>query len=109
MKINSTFSLPPGSGSWQDVREKPSERSWTNCLTACTMENARQVDAASKVSLSRSCLIAVMSNKTNATDDFLDYDINESFSRFDWAELGPVLVVYSLTFFLGLIGERERL
>ncbi|KAK9307064.1 hypothetical protein QLX08_002407 [Tetragonisca angustula] len=46
-----------------------------------------------------------MSNKTNATDDFLDYDINESFSRFDWAELGPVLVVYSLTFFLGLIGN----
>lgn len=46
-----------------------------------------------------------MSNETNATDDFLDYDINESFSHFDWAELGPVLVVYSLTFFLGLIGE----
>ncbi|XP_026675318.1 QRFP-like peptide receptor isoform X3 [Ceratina calcarata] len=46
-----------------------------------------------------------MSNKTNATDEFLDYDINESFSRFDWAELAPVLVVYSLTFCLGLIGN----
>ncbi|KOC68526.1 Pyroglutamylated RFamide peptide receptor [Habropoda laboriosa] len=46
-----------------------------------------------------------MSNETNATDDFLDYDINESFSHFDWAELGPVVVVYSLTFFLGLIGN----
>lgn len=46
-----------------------------------------------------------MSNETNATDDFLDYDINDSLSHFDWAELGPVLVVYSLTFFLGLIGE----
>lgn len=48
-----------------------------------------------------------MSNETNATDDFLDYDINDSLSHFDWAELGPVLVVYSLTFFLGLIGERK--
>ncbi|KAG6794587.1 QRFP-like peptide receptor isoform X1 [Apis mellifera caucasica] len=46
-----------------------------------------------------------MSNETNATDDFLDYDINDSLSHFDWAELGPVLVVYSLTFFLGLIGN----
>ncbi|OAD54970.1 Galanin receptor type 1 [Eufriesea mexicana] len=46
-----------------------------------------------------------MSNETNATNDFLDYDINESFSHFDWAELAPVLVVYSLTFFLGLIGN----
>lgn len=52
-------------------------------------------------------LIAAMSNETNATDDFLDYDINDSLSHFDWAELGPVLVVYSLTFFLGLIGERK--
>lgn len=48
-----------------------------------------------------------MSNETNATDDFLDYDINDSLSHFDWAELAPVLVVYSLTFFLGLIGERK--
>ncbi|XP_043785662.1 QRFP-like peptide receptor isoform X3 [Apis laboriosa] len=46
-----------------------------------------------------------MPNETNATDDFLDYDINDSLSHFDWAELGPVLVVYSLTFFLGLIGN----
>lgn len=48
-----------------------------------------------------------MPNETNATDDFIDYDINDSLSHFDWAELGPVLVVYSLTFFLGLIGERK--
>ncbi|XP_076679790.1 pyroglutamylated RF-amide peptide receptor isoform X5 [Andrena cerasifolii] len=46
-----------------------------------------------------------MSNKTNATNDFLDYDITESFSHFDWTELGPVIVVYSLTFCLGLIGN----
>ncbi|XP_076751230.1 QRFP-like peptide receptor isoform X5 [Xylocopa sonorina] len=46
-----------------------------------------------------------MPNETNATDDFLDYDINESLSRFDWTELAPVLVVYSLTFFLGLVGN----
>ncbi|XP_076292381.1 QRFP-like peptide receptor isoform X2 [Lasioglossum baleicum] len=46
-----------------------------------------------------------MSNETNATDDFADYDINESFSHFNWAELAPVLVVYSLTFFLGLVGN----
>ncbi|KAG7210799.1 hypothetical protein KM043_012290 [Ampulex compressa] len=49
-----------------------------------------------------------MPNETNITedyDDYYDYDINESFSYFDWTELGPVLVVYSLTFFLGLIGN----
>ncbi|XP_060828422.1 QRFP-like peptide receptor isoform X3 [Bombus pascuorum] len=45
-----------------------------------------------------------MSNQTNTTD-FIDYDLNESFSHFDWEELAPVLVVYSLTFFLGLIGN----
>lgn len=49
-------------------------------------------------------LIAAMSNQTNTTD-FIDYDLNESFSHFDWEELAPVLVVYSLTFFLGLVGE----
>ncbi|XP_078051503.1 galanin receptor 2b-like, partial [Augochlora pura] len=48
----------------------------------------------------------MMLNETNnATDDFLDYDINESYSHFNWAELAPVLVVYSLTFFLGLVGN----
>lgn len=46
----------------------------------------------------------VQSNSTNVTD-FPDYDINESFSHFEWAELAPVLVVYTLTFFLGLIGK----
>lgn len=46
----------------------------------------------------------VQSNKTNITD-FPDYDINDSFSHFEWAELAPVLVIYTLTFFLGLIGE----
>ncbi|XP_033186772.2 QRFP-like peptide receptor isoform X1 [Bombus vancouverensis nearcticus] len=45
-----------------------------------------------------------MSNQTNTTD-FIDYDLNESFSHFDWEELAPVLVVYSLTFFLGLVGN----
>lgn len=47
-----------------------------------------------------------MSNQTNTTD-FIDYDLNESFSHFDWEELAPVLVVYSLTFFLGLVGEWD--
>ncbi|KYQ58994.1 Pyroglutamylated RFamide peptide receptor [Trachymyrmex zeteki] len=46
----------------------------------------------------------VQSNSTNVTD-FPDYDINDSFSHFEWAELAPVLVVYTLTFFLGLIGN----
>ncbi|XP_020292673.1 pyroglutamylated RFamide peptide receptor-like isoform X2 [Pseudomyrmex gracilis] len=46
----------------------------------------------------------IASNSTNTTD-FPDYDINESFSHFNWKELGPVLVVYILTFFLGLIGN----
>ncbi|KMQ95688.1 pyroglutamylated rfamide peptide receptor-like protein [Lasius niger] len=49
----------------------------------------------------------VVVNDTNATD-FPDYDINDSFSHFEWAELAPVLVVYSLTFILGLVGEFNR-
>lgn len=51
----------------------------------------------------------VVFNVTNATyDDALEdyvYDINESFSYFDWAELAPVLIFYGLTFVLGLIGK----
>lgn len=46
----------------------------------------------------------VVVNDTNTTD-FPDYDINDSFSHFEWAELAPVLVVYSLTFILGLVGN----
>lgn len=48
-----------------------------------------------------------VTNDTNATD-YLDYDINDSFSHFEWGELAPVLVVYSLTFILGLVGEFNR-
>ncbi|XP_015185570.1 PREDICTED: galanin receptor type 1-like isoform X1 [Polistes dominula] len=44
-------------------------------------------------------------NETNGTIKFPDYDMNESFTKFRWKELAPVLVVYSLTFFLGLIGN----
>nr|XP_012223247.1 PREDICTED: pyroglutamylated RFamide peptide receptor-like isoform X3 [Linepithema humile]XP_012223248.1 PREDICTED: pyroglutamylated RFamide peptide receptor-like isoform X3 [Linepithema humile] len=45
-------------------------------------------------------------NGTNTTDllDF-DYDLDESLSNFNWAELAPVLVVYTLTFILGLVGN----
>lgn len=45
---------------------------------------------------------------TNDTLDFGDYDITESFNIFNWKELGPLLIFYSLTFFLGLIGESEK-
>lgn len=48
-----------------------------------------------------------IANDTNTTD-FPDYDINDSFSHFEWGELAPVLVVYSLTFILGLVGEFNR-
>ncbi|XP_043664402.1 QRFP-like peptide receptor isoform X3 [Vespula pensylvanica] len=45
-------------------------------------------------------------NVTNETlIKFPDYDMNESFYKFRWKELAPVLVVYSSTFFLGLIGN----
>lgn len=51
-------------------------------------------------------LTNVVSNDTNATYDYdYDYDINESFSYFNWAELAPVLIVYGLTFVLGLVGK----
>lgn len=50
--------------------------------------------------------VLMTSNSTNGTD-FPDYDINDSFSHFEWAELAPVLVVYTLTFFLGLIGKSN--
>lgn len=45
-----------------------------------------------------------ITNSSNITN-FPDYDVNDSFSHFEWAELAPVLVVYTLTFFLGLIGK----
>ncbi|XP_024941377.1 QRFP-like peptide receptor isoform X2 [Cephus cinctus] len=46
------------------------------------------------------------SNITNDTEDeFIDYDVNESLSHFEWIELAPVLVVYTLTFCLGLTGN----
>ncbi|XP_076545271.1 pyroglutamylated RF-amide peptide receptor-like [Osmia lignaria lignaria] len=42
---------------------------------------------------------------SNTTNDFLDYNINEStFSQFDWTELAFALG-FSLTFSLGLIGN----
>ncbi|XP_032664076.1 QRFP-like peptide receptor isoform X1 [Odontomachus brunneus] len=51
-------------------------------------------------------LTIVTSNDTNTTYDYdYDYDINESFSYFNWAELAPVLIVYGLTFVLGLVGN----
>ncbi len=34
-----------------------------------------------------------------------DYDLSESLSLFDWAELGPSLAVYSVTFALGVVGN----
>ena len=37
--------------------------------------------------------------------DFYDYDIDESFASFDWAELGPSLSVYSITFLFGIVGN----
>lgn len=49
-----------------------------------------------------------MTNSSNMTN-FPDYDVNESFSHFEWAELAPVLVVYTLTFFLGLVGKFNSL
>ncbi|XP_034951463.1 QRFP-like peptide receptor isoform X2 [Chelonus insularis] len=34
-----------------------------------------------------------------------DYDLEESLNHFEWAELAPALVVYSITFCLGLTGN----
>ncbi|XP_053599069.1 QRFP-like peptide receptor [Microplitis demolitor] len=42
----------------------------------------------------------------NESDDFWgDYDLDESLNFFDWSELAPALVVYSITFCLGLTGN----
>lgn len=47
-----------------------------------------------------------MSNDTNVTlDPYLDYDVEESLDHYDWSELAPALVVYSITFILGLTGK----
>lgn len=55
-----------------------------------------------------------MANATNETDYeydegeynvTVDYDPLESMRYYDWVELGPVLVVYTLTFLLGFAGE----
>lgn len=50
-----------------------------------------------------------MSNATPTDDTDFDYDIDESLGTFNWAELAPVLVVYSITFFIGLIGELRNI
>ncbi|XP_046477360.1 galanin receptor type 1 [Neodiprion pinetum] len=44
-------------------------------------------------------------NDTINETDYGDYDVDFSFNYFDWVELAPALVVYSLTFFLGLAGN----
>ena len=46
-----------------------------------------------------------VSNETSYDYYDYDYDINESFSTFDWSELGPSLFVFSLTFILGIVGN----
>lgn len=50
-----------------------------------------------------------MSNATEDPDyydyDNFTYDEFESFSTFDWAELGPSLVVYAVTFVVGILGN----
>ncbi|XP_066597549.1 QRFP-like peptide receptor [Prorops nasuta] len=48
-----------------------------------------------------------MENVTNFTEDYsmLDYDMDESTSQYEWAELAPALIVYSIIFCLGLIGN----
>lgn len=44
-------------------------------------------------------------DSTNATDEtWLDYDVDESLSHFEWTELAPALVIYFITFCLGLTG-----
>ena len=37
--------------------------------------------------------------------EYYDYDIEESFLTFDWSELGPSLVVFGLTFIIGILGN----
>lgn len=46
-------------------------------------------------------------NETSLLEDVYDYDydINESFSTFNWSELGPSLLVFTLTFILGIVGN----
>ena len=46
-----------------------------------------------------------MSNLTEDDDYIYDYDLDESLSTYDWAELGPSLFIYSLTFLAGIIGK----
>ena len=40
---------------------------------------------------------------TNVSD--YDYDYNESINNFAWGELVPTLVIYSITFVIGLCGN----
>ncbi|CAD6217354.1 GSCOCG00004802001-RA-CDS [Cotesia congregata] len=45
-------------------------------------------------------------NDTNETEEMWeDYDIEESWNYYDWSELAPALVIYSITFCLGLTGN----
>ncbi len=46
-----------------------------------------------------------MNNETFEDEYEYEYDLDESLNTYDWAELGPSLFVYSLTFLAGIVGN----
>ena len=52
--------------------------------------------------------VAPASNATSEDEAYeyeYDYDLGESLSTYNWLELAPCLLVYSLTLLLGLVGN----
>lgn len=46
----------------------------------------------------------------NGTDlEYYDYDITESFDIYDWAELIPPVIVYSIVLLTGIFGNGNSL
>lgn len=46
-----------------------------------------------------------MLNATAATYEDYEYDVSESLEYYDWAELVPAVVVYSVVLLLGIFGN----
>ena len=48
-----------------------------------------------------------VSDNSSSSDeiDWYEYDYSDAIEHYDWAELGPSLVIYSVTFLAGVLGN----
>ena len=50
--------------------------------------------------------VSIDENNNDTDEEYIyEYDLDESFSTFDWTELGPSLFVFGVTFIVGILGN----